>query len=140
MRESTVAFIFLNLVGGAVVNSMGVDVYSNLVYAVKEPQEGKCANPQQLGLLGVNPDALELRNSEGIDFVYGCTVGVGCLRSGASFEGKDKVDKFAADFGFGKPEFFSAMHGDIDADDYYSLDKMKFKEIFGESFEEDEKS
>ena len=116
---------------------MGVDVYSSLVYAVKEPQSGKCVNSDQLDMLDVGAFALELRNSEGTDFVYGCSVDVGCLTSGASFEGKDKVDKFAKDFGFGKPEFYSAMHGDIEAE-YYNLDKEKFKEVYGEYFDEDE--
>ncbi len=132
-----VVFIFLNLVGWAAVNSMGVDVSSSLVYAVKETRNGRCVNTEQLGLIGINAYALELRNNEGIDFVYGCDVGVDCLRSGASFKGKDAVDKFAEKFGFGKPDFYSAMDGDIDAHKYYCLDKEKFKEVFGEYFEED---
>jgi hypothetical protein len=86
------------------VNSMGVDVSSSLVYAVKETRNGRCVNTEQLGLIGINAYALELRNNEGIDFVYGCDVGVDCLRSGASFKGKDAVDKFAEKFGFGKPD------------------------------------
>ncbi len=134
MRESFV-FFFL-IAGGAVVNSMGVDIYSNLVYAVKEPQIGKCVHHEQLGMLNVDPFALELRNSKGMKFVYGCIVGVRCLEPGASFKEKDKVEKFAKEFGFGKPEFYSAMHGDFDGE-YYYLDKEKFKEVYGEYFDEE---
>ena len=61
-----------------------------------------------------------------------------CLMSGASFKENEVVDKFAENFGFGKPDFFSAIWGNIDASEFYCLDKEKFKEVFGEYFEEDE--
>ncbi len=97
-----------------------------------------CVNTEQLELLDLENFALELRKGHGIGFVYGCTVAIEFLKSGADFENKDKVDKFAEQFGFDKPEFFSAMYGDFDADKYYKLDKEKFKEVFGEYFEEDQ--
>ena len=40
-------------------------------------------------------------------------------------------------FRYGKPGFYSGMSGDFDVDEIYYLDKEKFKEEFGEYFEED---
>ncbi len=86
---------------------------------------------EQLEELNLQAFALELRNGYGNKIVYGVEVSIGSLRAGTAFDKKDIVDRFAEKFGFGQPDFFSAMSGDYEVDKYYELDEDKFKEAVG---------
>jgi hypothetical protein len=97
-----------------------------LVYGVEEMDWDSCITSDDLEPLDIEAFAIACSKGYAQGIVYGCTVTLAEHSTGAVFDGKDQVDRFAEKyasyFKSAKPDFFLCIRGDFEVRDYYDLD------------------